>query len=159
MSYEVCRYFGFYFEIDRKETTYGYEYRCENEHQFGTNKGYSFCPLCGSSVTQIEYENGWQYIKHWDVEELAGFDEGVILQTGEVSRESSKYFGINCRYEGVRKDTLNDDEIFIDMSSIDHKADLDSAMKNKDFKHIVKKLEDAFGDNFKLKYGIFTYIL
>ena len=159
MSYDVGRYFGFYFEINKQETYYKNEYRCKNGHQFGTNVGYSFCPLCAETVECVEYENGSSYISHMKIEELCGFSEELILPSGEVSKENKKYHGLNCRYEGVRKDSLDDDAIFIDFSSVDYNGDLQKAMQNKDFAYIVKTLEDTFGENFKLKYGIFTYIL
>lgn len=158
MAFETFHYFGFYFEISEKKTVYKNEYRCKNEHQFGTNQGYSFCPLCGSTVESIEYENGSRYLTWYEVEERLGLEEWLI-GPGEVSEENKKYFGINCRLDGVREDSFNSDEVYIDLSSMDYQKDLETAMKNKDFVFMIKRLEDEFGDNFKLKYGIFTYVL
>jgi hypothetical protein len=157
--FDTSHYFGFYFEIDHKEPQYTYEYRCKNEHQFGVNKGYSFCPLCGETVEEVEYEDGWTRLACWDVEEEAGLPEEILLQAGEVSRDNQKFFGLNRKLEGVRFESFDTDEIYFDVTSINYETDIENAMNNEEFADIVKKLRNTYGEKFRLRYGFFTTIM
>lgn len=157
--FTTLRYFGFYFEIDRKVTSYVKEYKCPNSHQFGTNQGYSFCPLCGERVEEVESQNGWHYLSVLDVEKESGIPEEILLEAGEVSKEYQKYYGLNRRLEGVRADHFDNGQAYMDLSDVDYEKELDNAMDNKEFAHVVRMLEKTYGEDFKIRYGIFTSVI
>ena len=159
MSMRPYMYFGFYFEISEQVPDSITKYSCSSFPKHRVDQSDKFCSKCGAPVVSEEFPRKDRYLNEFEIAERAGISEETLLGTGEIkNKEHRRYFGINVVLDGVRHDQLNE-EAFTHVDDDTYVQDGESAFKNKEFDNIVYALSKTFGDKFKLRYGIFTYVI
>jgi hypothetical protein len=164
MSIEKYHSFGIFFEINKEKSCFISQYECSfNSNHFSSiieNKA-NFCPVCGSIVQKNKYTTDKCFLNVWEIEKESNIEQGTLFGTMENPKKELKYFSLNKNFDGVLNVDISDDYPCILSLDLDKtpKEHLNEAFKNKDFKKIVDKLEKTYNENFKIHFGIFTYII
>lgn len=164
MSFEKYHTLGIFLEINQQKTCYATKYECpDDKGHFSSsikNKA-NFCPICGKEIIAHDYDIGKRYLNTWEIEKEAGIPEEFLFGPNDGPEEHLKYFSFNRELDGVISLDISDDNPFIFKFPMEKTAKeyIQEAYQNKEFKSVVEKLKDTYGEHFKIHFGVYTYVL
>lgn len=164
MSIKKYHSFGIFLEINKEKTCFLTQHECvEDKNHFSSfiEGEANYCPICGEVVISVRREKEKRYLNKWEIEKEAGLEDEALFGTMENPEELRKYFTINKSLDDVFNIDVSDDIPCLHSMRLNKtpKEYIDEAYKNPEFKSIIEKLENTYGDHFKIHFGIFTYFI